>query len=338
MAEQTCHGDEYNLMAGERHFPSLPPSLSMKKHAWSRLALIPIALLAFRPSAISADLPPPDFANMRYGPFERNLLDLWQAKAPGPRPLLVYIHGGGWDAGDKSAVKIAPYRKDLLGVMLQQGVSVASVNYRYSHMASLPAPVYDAARAIQFLRSRAQALNLKKDRVAATGASAGGCTSLWLAYHSDLANPSSSDPIERESTRLCAAYAVNPQSSIDPKDLLGWVGDQVMNHQMTWRSVGARSRQDALAHYDRFQSLYRAFSPINFVSRDGAPVLLIYGTAWSVLPAKTPGEAIHHPILGLKLKEKADAVGAICILTIEDPADPALASPFEFLLKYLITR
>jgi arylformamidase len=310
----------------------------MKKHAWSRLALIPIALLAFRPSAISADLPPPDFANMRYGPFERNLLDLWQAKAPGPRPLLVYIHGGGWDAGDKSAVKIAPYRKDLLGVMLQQGISVASVNYRYSHMASLPAPVYDAARAIQFLRSRAQALNLKKDRVAATGASAGGCTSLWLAYHPDLANPSSGDPVERESTRLCAAYAVNPQTSIDPRDILGWVGDQVMNHQMIWRSVGAKSRQDALAHYDRFQSLYRAFSPINFVSRDGAPVLLIYGTAWSVLPAKTPGEAIHHPILGLKLKEKADAVGAICILTIEDPADPALASPFEFLSKYLMAR
>ena len=43
-------------------------------------------------------------------------------------------------------------------------------------------------------------------------------------------------------------------------------------------------------------------------------------------------------MLGLKLKEKADAVGAVCILTMADPADPALASPFEFLLKYLAPR
>ena len=223
--------------------------------------------------------------------------------------------------------------------MLEHGVSVASVNYRYTRMAPLPAPVYDAARAIQFLRSKAREWNLARDRVAATGASAGGCTTLWLAYHADLANPDSGDPVEREiDSALHAAYAVNPQSSIDPKDIVGWVGDQIMNHQMTWRSVGAKSREDALTHYERFQSLYRAFSPINFVSRDGAPALLMYGTAWSVLPATTPGKAIHHPLLGLKLKEKADAVGAICILRIEDPADPALDSPFEFLLKYLTPR
>ena len=310
----------------------------MKKSSLVCLTLIAIAWPAFRASAADAEVRPPDFTDVRYGPHERNVLDLWLAPARGPTPLLVYIHGGGWDAGDKSAVRAAPYRKDLLAFMLQHGVSVASVNYRYSHMAKLPAPVYDAARAIQFLRSRAQAWNLAKDRVAATGASAGGCTSLWLAYHPDLANPASIDPVERESTRLCAAYAVNPQSSIDPKDIVGWVGDQVMNHQMTWRSVGAKSREDALTHYDQFESLYRAFSPIDFVSRTGAPVLLTYGTAWSALPAKTPGEAIHHPMLGLKLKQKADAVGAVCILQMEDPADPALDSPFEFLLKYLFPR
>jgi acetyl esterase/lipase len=161
----------------------------MKIHSLAWLALLPIAWLAPVSSA-AAEIRPPDFANVKYGPYERNVLDLWQAQGAGSRPLLVYIHGGGWNAGDKADVKIAPYRKDLLRVMLESGVSVASVNYRYSRMAILPAPVHDAARAIQFLRSRAQAWNLNKARVAAAGASAGGCTSLWLAYHPDLANPS----------------------------------------------------------------------------------------------------------------------------------------------------
>ena len=207
---------------------------------------------------------------MEYGPHERNVLDLWQARAAGPRPLLVYIHGGGWNAGDKSAVKVAPYRADLLSVMLQKGVSVASVNYRYSRMAPLPAPVRDAARAIQFLRSRAQEWNLSKDRVAATGLPpvvAPACGSLTTPIWRIRPAPIRSSA----SRRGCARPTANPRILDRSEGHRRLGGDQVMNHQMTWRSVGATSREDALTHYDRFQSLYRAFSPINFVSRGGAP-------------------------------------------------------------------
>src|ERR1041384_123773 len=138
-------------------------------------------------------LPPPTFGNVSYGQHERNVLDFWQAKSAKPTPLLLYIHGGGWRAGDKSALPLG-----TLKFLLDHGVSVASINYRYSHQAKLPAPVYDAARALRFVRSKAAEWNLNKARVAAMGSSAGACTALWLAYHDDLAKPQDEDPIARE--------------------------------------------------------------------------------------------------------------------------------------------
>ena len=145
----------------------------------------------------------PTVADLSYGPHERNVLDFYQAKSDKPTPLLFYIHGGGWMAGDKNGIDPRPY--------LDAGISVVSVNYRYISQAQevvppVKAPLHDAARALQLVRSKAKEWNLDKQRIGASGGSAGACSSLWLAFHDDLADPKSSDPIARESTRLwCAA-------------------------------------------------------------------------------------------------------------------------------------
>ena len=77
-------------------------------------------------------------------------------------------------------------------------------------------PLEDAARAVQFLRSKAGEWNIDKTRIAATGGSAGACSSLWLAFHDDMAKPDSPDPVARESTRLTAAAVNGAQTSLDP--------------------------------------------------------------------------------------------------------------------------
>ncbi len=84
----------------------------------------------------------PTQAEVSYGPHPSNVLDFWQAKGEGPRPLLVYIHGGGWIGGDKkqSPARFQPF--------LDKGISYAAVNYRLTGIAPLPAPVHDAARAM----------------------------------------------------------------------------------------------------------------------------------------------------------------------------------------------
>ncbi|MGI8965532.1 MAG: alpha/beta hydrolase fold domain-containing protein [Limisphaerales bacterium] len=273
--------------------------------------------------------PAPDFRDVKYGPHERNILDLWQATSVKRAPLLVYIHGGGWRGGDKSLLTLP-----LLSFMLEHGVSVASINYRYSDIAKLPAPVHDAARAIQFLRSKAGEWKLNKKRIAAIGASAGACTSLWLAYHDDLANRKSKDPIERESSRLCAVVGISGQTSIDPEVIAEWVGDSVLQHGMIYRAVGANSPEEVKNKYAEYRELYREFSPINHVSRGDPPTMLLYPTP-TPLPAADGGTAIHHALFGEKLKEKADAAGTVCVLRYSADADKFSVESSEFLLKYL---
>lgn len=177
----------------------------------------------------------PTRANVSYGQHPMNVLDFWQAEGEAPRPLLVYIHGGGWTGGDKkrSPSKIQPF--------LDKGISYAAINYRLTGRHPLPAPVHDAARAIQFLRANADAWNIDTRRIALTGGSAGACTSMWILLHDDLADPQAKDPISRESTRVAAAAARAGQTSIDPKVIKEWLGSNVLKHRMIWMAVGEQT-------------------------------------------------------------------------------------------------
>ena len=87
--------------------------------------------------------------------------------------------------------------------------------------------MHDAARALQTIRSKAKEWNLDPKRVGATGGSAGACTSLWLALHDDLADPKSSDPVARESSRLTCAAVSGAQTSLDPKELREWIPNAI---------------------------------------------------------------------------------------------------------------
>ena len=287
-------------------------------------------------SAFAASEPtPPSVApcvvDVAYGPHARHRLDLWRAKVDGPAPVVVFIHGGGWHGGDKSAVPA-----EWLQHMLANGVSVASINYRFTSTATVPGPLLDGARAVQFLRARAAEWNLDTARFGAMGVSAGGCTALWLAFHDDLADAKSADAVARQSSRLQVAVGMSPQTSLDSEEVVGWVGEQVMSHPMITRAVGAKNRGQVKERYAEYAAVMRESSPIAHVSRDDPPVLLSYPTM-GALPAPDAGHAIHHAMHGLKLKERAEVAGAVCVLRIEDQVTVAVPKPEEFLVSHLKT-
>ena len=245
----------------------------------------------------------PTHVNVAYDSHERTVLDFWQAKGEGPRPLLIYIHGGGWIKGDKKAMKNAQ-------TYLAHGISVAAVNYRLLDKdVTLPTPVHDAARAVQFLRSKAREWNIDKNKIVLSGQSAGACSSLWIACHDDLAKPQASDPVERESTRVLGAAVGIGQTSIDPVVIEPWIGPNVY-HAMIYKAVGEDSAEAMQRNYAKHKELYQEFSAINHLSKDDPPLFLEYDSRFDMsVPAKSINHGIHHPVFGAKFKEQSAKVG-----------------------------
>jgi acetyl esterase/lipase len=267
--------------------------------------------------------PDPDLANIRYGPHDRNVLDIWKARSragpAGPTPVVVFFHGGAFRLGDKSSVP-----GWLVAKCLDAGISVASVNYRLAPGAPFPAPMLDGARAIQFLRARAQAFGLDPRRIAASGSSAGAGIALWVGFHDDLADPRSPDPVARQSSRLTCLGVDSAQTSYDPRFIRALIGGRAHEHSALPAFYGlARSELDTPGAH----ALYEAASPINHASAGDPPVILFYSEPGGPLPPDAqPGQGIHHPRFGRALKARLDALGVECIVRhvndFPEPDDP----------------
>ncbi len=271
----------------------------------------------------------PTEANVAYGSDPLNVIDFWKAPGDGPRPLLVYIHGGGWIGGDKQqdTSRYQPF--------LDKGISCAAINYRLTGEHPLPVPVLDAARAIQFIRSKTE-WNIDSNRIALTGESAGACTSMWLLLHADLADPIAADPVLRQSTRVCAAAVTAGQTSIDPKVIEGWLGPNVLKHRMINMAVGEATIEGALQNYEKHEALYKEYSAYNHADASDPPLFMTYG-ADMTLPSKDAGHGIHHPVYGVKLKEKSDMLGHECHLIIPGTSkSEKYSTENDFLLAKLL--
>ena len=259
----------------------------------------------------------PSFANVKYGEHERQVFDIWLADSSKPTPLAIYIHGGGFKYGSKDKLKT-----DQLSQLLDSGISVAAINYRYWQIAPLPAAYHDAQRALQFMRSKAVDWNIDKSKVATFGGSAGAQICMWLAFTDDMARPDSSDPIERESTRLTCVATVGGQTgnSLDfwKKTIGPLMGESKAGESIL---VPANGEQDGeklhiemwgaktLEEANQTAALYEA---VNTVSADDPPIFMSYGSSPTSKPpsdrTKLRGWLIHHVNLGIALKEKTDAL------------------------------
>ena len=295
-------------------------------------ALIVVYSASAAPKKKAETGPNPTWADVQYDKHKKTALDFWKAEGKGPRPLLVYIHGGGWTGGDKKRNGSTVKR------FLDKGVSYASVNYRLSGEAPLPAPVHDAARAIQFIRHKAKEWNIDKNRIVLTGGSAGACTSMWLLCHDDLADPKAKDPVKRESTRVQGAAVGGGQTSIDPKVIKGWLGPNVLKHRMINMAVGEKTMEGALKNYAKHAALYKEFSPYNHMSSGDPPLLMTYGSDMT-LPSKNAGHGIHHPVYGVKMEEKADQVGVECHLLVKGVSESKkYKDSYAFIFDILLNR
>ena len=300
----------------------------------------------------------PTFRDIAYGPHERNKFDLWQAPSAAPTPLIVHIHGGGFYEGGKGSFWGS--KEADLARALDAGVSVASINYRFLESAPLQDILRDSARAVQFMRYNAAKWNLDKTRVAAYGDSAGAGTSLWLAFHDDLADPNSPDPVLRESTRLTAAGGLIPQATYDfakwpailgipeyvwfvsmpwiaPKYYRLWPRQAMLEEQgkkvradldiLSWIDSGdppvylnCHLEEPSLNYPNLLQWLYQEGGRRFFKSGQKPSVNI---------------DILHHPAHTRAIERVCNEKGASCLAVYRDTPKEKQVSVYDFLLEHL---
>jgi acetyl esterase/lipase len=105
--------------------------------------------------------------------IKKHLLDIYlPAETKGDYPLVVFIHGGGWIGNDKYADM--GYMPNTINAMLENGMAVASIDYRFAQDAVFPGILQDCNKAVSFLYDNATKYKLDKSRIALMGFSAGG--------------------------------------------------------------------------------------------------------------------------------------------------------------------
>ena len=282
------------------------------------------------PKKVYPKNPSPTQADVRYGPAERNVLDFWQAKSDKPTPLLFYIHGGGWMGGDKKGIAVEPF--------LAAGISVVSINYRYISQAQeveppVKAPLHDAALALQTVRSKAAEWNIDKTRIGASGGSAGACSSLWLAFHPDMADPKSENPIARESTRLYCAAVNGAQTTLDPQQMKEWTPNSKYGGHAFLPGKERPTFEAFLAAREKILPWIAEYSPYALVSSDDPPVYL----SFSAPPAlgQDQKDPTHTANFGVKLQEHCKANGVTAELFYPGVTDVKAKTTNEYLISKL---
>ncbi|CAN5885043.1 alpha/beta hydrolase [soil metagenome] len=275
-----------------------------------------------------------------YGTHERQVLDFCKAVSDKPTPVLFFIHGGGWVTGKKpNAGGLTAY--------LRAGISVVTINYRYTtnaYEAGIKPPVewplHDAARALQFVRSKAAEWNIDKERIGAAGGSAGACSSLWLAFHPDMADPKSSDPIARESTRLWCAAVDGAQTTLDPQQMKEWTPNSRYGGHAFGFMPDPLDNKTRDTQFDKFLAgreevlpWIKEYSPFEHVTSDDPPIYLNY----TAVPAlgQDQKDPTHTANFGVKLEEKLRSVGVECELVYPGAPDVKHASAQAYLIEKL---
>jgi len=208
----------------------------------------------------------PDVA---YGPLSAEILDLCTPLGlTTPRPGLVLLHSGGWFTGDKREA-FDRQQDDSRGACMglaSQGFLVASINYRLTPRFIWPAQIVDAQRAVRWLRTHAGSFGQDTQHICAVGLSAGAHLAVSLGVLQAAHPGDQAGLLATESSRvscvvdffgpvnLIQLVKTSPATIPEVRDLLGQ------------------------AKPESNPALYRAASPLFFVSSHSVPMLIIHGT------------------------------------------------------------
>ena len=180
------------------------------------------------------------------------------------RPAVLFIHGGGWIEGDRSQLR-------GYGILLARLGFVCMCNsYRLSNESIWPAQIQDVNCAIRYLRANATDLGLDPDRIGVSGNSAGGHLSLMAAatnYDQIFEGEGGSNEVSSKIKAVCAIY---PPTTIRQLEMPNPLENAFL------MLMGKEAKKE---DYDKA-------SPLNYITEDYPPCMLIHGSTDSVVRLK----------------------------------------------------
>ncbi len=283
-----------------------------------RLALLLLALAislpamaekkAARPAARQQQAVPPGTKILTDVPYvtkghPAQVLDLYlPAGHAGPCPLIVNIHGGGWQAGSKNT---CPAR-----LLLDKGYAVASLEYRLTDVAIFPAQVEDCKAAVRWLRAHAQEHGYNADKIAVWGGSAGGHLVSFLGVTGHLRDFDVGENLDQSSA---------VQAVVDwygPTDFENF-GDEKYKAVQLRRGTVAKLLGGPVKEK---LELARRASPITYAGKESAPFIIFQGDADPLVPVQ------QSQIMDTKLKA-AGVESTLHILPGAGHGGPQFTSP-----------
>ncbi|QOV87895.1 alpha/beta hydrolase [Humisphaera borealis] len=175
-----------------------------------------------------------------------------------PAPCIVIIHGGGWSGGKKEQ------HNDLAVTLAGKGYVAVTVGYRLAPDAVFPAQVNDVKCAVRFLRNSADTFKLDPRRIGAVGFSAGAHLSMLLGV------TSKDDGLEGD-----GGYA---DQSSRVQAVVSFFGPTDLTAPEIFPDVSPILKKFLGGTLTEKPDLYKKASPVTYVRRDSAPMLLFQGT------------------------------------------------------------
>lgn len=209
------------------------------------------------PAGVTAD------RDVAYGTHERQKLDVYVPRGDGPFPLILWVHGGGWEGGSKDSGGPVV---NLVG----RGYVVASTNYRLSRHAPFPAQIHDVKGAVRYLRANAKKYKIDPDRIGVAGASAGGHLVALLGTSGDVKELEGDVGPKDVSSRVRCVI-----DFFGPTDLLKLSPANAKENPVT-RLLGGSTKDK--------RELAVSANPITYVSKDDPPILIVHGDKDPIVP------------------------------------------------------
>ena len=242
----------------------------------TRLFAAAVALLGAFPLAAQPKLPEGTKVerDLAYGDHARQKLDVYLPAGDGPFPLVLWVHGGGWQGGSKEGGNPA------LG-LLGRGFAVASTNYRLSQHAPFPAQIHDVKAAVRYLRANAKKYKLDADRFGVAGASAGGHLVALLGTGGDVKALEGDVGSKDVSSKVHCVL-----DFFGPTDLARLSPPRAKENPVTRLLGGSPADKRTLA---------TLANPITHVTKDDPPFLIVHGDKDTLVPL-SQSELLHDAL------------------------------------------